>query len=98
MGLTGEQKSQILQSYAEYRTRCQQIISHPSEFPSPADATNPELPWNIYEHRLQQILGQELAAAFETEYRLQHQTLVKSRRAEHRSAVMSAAVEHAGKQ
>jgi len=95
MGLPEEERSQIRQGFADYRTGCLSIIQEPGAFPSPTDTTNPGLPWNVYEHRLQQILGNERAEAFENEYRGQHLSIVKSRRAGLRSAGISAAIKQA---
>jgi hypothetical protein len=53
------------------------------------------LPWNIFEQRLQQILGKERAQTFEREYRGQHLSIVKSRRAAIRSVGISAAMKQA---
>jgi hypothetical protein len=98
LGLTEAESSEIRQGFADYRTGCLRIIHEPDAFPSPADTTNPGLPWNAYEHRLQQILGKERAEKFENEYRGQHVSIVKSRRAGIRSAGISAAVKQAAKQ
>lgn len=95
MRLTEGESSQIRQGFADYRTGCLRIIHEPGAFPSLADTTNPGLPWNVYEHRLQQILGKERAEKFENEYRGQHVSIVKSRRAGLRSAGISAAIKQA---
>lgn len=88
---TDQERSQLRAGFADYRTGCLRIIKEPGAFANPADVDDPGLPWNVYEHRLQQILGKERAEAFENQYRERHLILVKSRRAGHMSAVMSAA-------